>query len=435
MKERIIQFWKKKPAGQSLVEAALMFPILVLIMVGVIETSQLVLVQNRVSTAARSGARFGANGGEDVGILNVTLNTVTQTLPLEESEWDIWVIRGEVDDNRQIQPEDFTFTHVYGLGQTTLYTETNSITFTNELRLEIETTLMMDEDGGSDANSAGLRFVGVYNLHRLNSILGLDIVPSLAGYDTIRSYSVMRRQALSTSIDQSGGCKGVFPMGLEFGVRTITEPEYNAIVGQFTYPTGVNIPEWRDFPNQPPTGYTASLLEGREGYIYKFDFGTQARGFQWLKWNTNISGINGGGNILATALHWPGTSNDYMDHGDPPDPPNPGFGAYTFRGFAEAGDPDDRLFHNGDHVVIDTVSGGFGGFGVQNELNGHIDAKRVLRMMMWDISAPTNLGTLRADNFAAMRIRGYSASNNWLLLELYRLDDSCGQLVGGGPGG
>ena len=131
MKEQLLRHWKQKTAGQSLAEAAMIFPILVLLVVGLVEASQLVLVQNRVSTAARSGARFGANGGEDVGILNVTLNTVTQTLPLEESEWDIWVIRGEVDENRIIQPDDFTFTHVYGFGQTTLYTQTNTITFTN----------------------------------------------------------------------------------------------------------------------------------------------------------------------------------------------------------------------------------------------------------------------------------------------------------------
>ena len=101
---------------------------------------------------------------------------------------------------------------------------------------------------------------------------------------------------------------------------------------------------------------------------------------------------------------------------------------------AEAGDHTDRRYHNGDKVQIDTVSGGFGGFGVQARLNDHIDSRRVLRMMMWDVNQAQVPGTLKADNFAAMRVRGYSASSGWLLLELYRLDNSCGQLVGGGPG-
>ena len=71
-----------KHTGQSLVEVALFLPILIILLAGIVELSQLVITQNRVSNAARAATRFGANGGEDEGIVIVALDTVTQTLDI-----------------------------------------------------------------------------------------------------------------------------------------------------------------------------------------------------------------------------------------------------------------------------------------------------------------------------------------------------------------
>ena len=59
---------KQSQRGQSLVEVALFFPIFIILLAGLVEVSQLLITQNRVSSAARAGARFASNGGEDVGI-------------------------------------------------------------------------------------------------------------------------------------------------------------------------------------------------------------------------------------------------------------------------------------------------------------------------------------------------------------------------------
>ena len=429
--KKLIQFLRQSARGQSLAETALVMPILVLLIAGVIEASNLVLVQNRISTAARSGARFGANGGEDPGILNVTLNTVTQTLSLDPNIWDIWVVRAEVDDNRQIPADQFTFTHVYGSQMTTLYTETNTVTFTNDLRLQIEAQLRLNENNDPNADSSGLKVVGTYVLYEIDSILGLDVLPTLLNYRTIQGFSIMRRAAVATSIDQTEGCRGVFPIVLEQGVRTISQAEFDAIRPQFTYPTGINVPRWEDFPRQPPPGTTAPLLQGLEGYVFKFNAGNfTSRNFDWLKWNTNITALNGGGNLLATSLTWPGNSSDHQNRGDSPNPP-PGSWPYpfTFRGFAEAGDPEDNQLHGGDFIMRDGVSGGFGGLNVEQTLRSHIDSQRVLRMVLWDANGDSAEPRYRASGFAVFRIRGYSTSGGWLLMELYRLDLSCGQTI------
>jgi len=411
--KRIYQFLKRCQEGQSLVETALIMPILLLLMVGMVEVGHIVLVQNRVSTAARSGARFGANGGEDLGILNVTLNTITQTLTLDEDEWDIWIVRGSVDEFYNIPPEDFSFTHTYGSQMTKLFTETNTITFTNELRLRIQEQLRLDEDGGSGADSRGLNFVGVYALFNLNSILGLDVVETIAGYETAQALSVMRRSALGTSADQSAGCRGVYPIAIEEGVRTIDKEQYEDIMDEFTYPTLP--PDWNSFTGQPPDTQEP-LLAAKEGYIFKFNYNPyQPQGFDWLKWDERLQSQQGGG-ILATSMAWPGNSSDYQVYGDSP--------PEARRGYVDPMDPTDTQLHINNRLAKSPE--GFAA--VQGLLNSHIDTGRTLRTVIWRVGY-TDGPYYRATGFAVFRVIGYSTPGQWLLMELYRLDFSCGQVL------
>lgn len=429
--KRILYLFRQNQQGQGLVEAALIVPILLIIMIGVIEVSHLAITQNRLNTAARAGARFGANGGEDAGILQTHIWAITNTLPLDEAVWDIWVIRGNVDELRLIPPDEFSFTHVYGLGETQRFTDTNTVTFTNQLRLQIEEQLQLDVDNDPSGDSSGLRFVGVYSLHDVQTILGLDVIPDLVGLQTMRGYSVMRRAAVSAAVEQTTGCRGVFPIIVEQGVRTITQAEYDVIYPNFTYPTGFNRPTWNEFVRQPPAGTTVSLLDGIEGMVYKLNFdpdGFTPQSFNWLKWNTYLTGLSSG-NILATSLGWPGNSDDYDNHGDLPNAAPPDW-PHTYRGYAEVSNPTDKQLHGGDFVIEDNVSGSFGGLNVQTALQNHVNEERVLRMVLWDHSSLTSGGVqYQVSGFAIFRILGYS-SNNWILLQLIRIDNSCGQTIG-----
>lgn len=435
--KRLLHFFRRNQKGQSMVEAAVVLPILVILLAGVIEVSNLAIVQNKMNTAARAGARFGANGGEDVGILQSHIWAITNTISIDESIWDIWVLRGQVDELRQIPADQFTFTHVYGLGKTQEFTATNTITFTNNLRQKIQNDLLLDVDNDPSADSSGVRFVGVYSLHDVQTILGLDVLPNLVGLETMSSFSVMRMAAVTAAVNQTSGCRGVFPLAIEQGVRTLTEAEFIAnLNGQFTYPTGANQPQWNEFVRQPPAGTTVSLLDGIEGMVYRLNYGAfTSQRFDWLKWNQYITGLSSG-NILATSLTWPGNSDDYINHNDlPATPPDDGWG-FTYRGFAEDGDATDKQLHTGDFIDQDTVSTGFSGFGVEAALQDHISPDinsepRSLRMILWDYSSgggdPIQT-RYKASGFGIFKILGYR-TNSWILLQLVRIDGSCGQTV------
>ena len=57
--------------GQSLVEAALTFPLLFLLFFGIIEFSLVIFSYNTISNAAREGARYGIiHPGDTTGIVN-----------------------------------------------------------------------------------------------------------------------------------------------------------------------------------------------------------------------------------------------------------------------------------------------------------------------------------------------------------------------------
>lgn len=419
---RLITGNSTKERGQSLVEMAITAPILIIILVGLIEVAQLAVTQNKISTAARTAARFAANGGEDAGIRLVALRTVTQTLDLNSGVWDIWSIRATVGVTGSIPTDEFDFEHIYGAGQTEDYSLTNNPGFTDKLRQMIEDDLKKDgKEISVDDLGAGLEIVGVYILHDIESILGLNIMPNLLGFETITGYSVMRRASLADSIVQTSGCKGVFPFALEQSASSISKSEYISLT--FSYPTPK--PSWDSFSRQP--GSPTPLLSASEGNIFKLNLGNGPDSFNWLKWNTTINGINpppAGASILAASLYWPGNSGDYVDRGDSPE-------AGTFRGFAEVEDPDDHQLHVGDLVAQDSISGGIGGAGVAGVLQEHINNKRTLRVVLWDnseggfVTSPTN--SYRVDGFAIVRIRGYGP--DWLLVELFRLDNSCGQSV------
>ena len=55
----------KARRGQSLVEVALFFPIFIVLLAGVAEVANILVTQNRVTSAARAATRFGAHGGQD----------------------------------------------------------------------------------------------------------------------------------------------------------------------------------------------------------------------------------------------------------------------------------------------------------------------------------------------------------------------------------
>jgi hypothetical protein len=403
--------------GQSLVEVALFFPIFVILLAGLVEVSQLLVTQNRVSSAARAAARFASNGGQDEGIPTTILNTVTQTLETDESLWDIWSIRATINANGT----DFTqwqFTHVYGISNTVRAPSVDE----DEIRSQVLDELRRDENQATAEGIANnLQIVGTYAIHDVDSILGLDAMSQLAGFSSINALSVMRITANTQNV--TNGC-AAFPIAVSGGTRSVTAPGTGSspypAANEFSYPT-TNRPTYNTFVNHRPD---EPLDSAREGYIFRLPNGTGNGNFDWLVWN---QGISDSAANLAASLDWPGNSTNYTlcptcgglaVAGS-------GFGGIV-RGYIEPGDVTDQTIHVDDWVLRSVVPISSGS--VQTALQEHIQLDRTLRLIVWDTYDNTHppYGRYQISGFAVFRIIGYS--NSWILAEFIRWDNSCGQV-------
>ncbi|GAB4268213.1 MAG: hypothetical protein Kow0080_10950 [Candidatus Promineifilaceae bacterium] len=419
-----------KNKGQSLVEVALFLPIFVLIIAGLVEVSQLVITQNRVSTASRAAARFGANGGEDDGMVTVALNSVTQTLDLDESVWDIWAIRVEFDGTGVIDDSKWQFNHVYGQGLTSGYASVDE----NAIKAEVQQQLQTDQFGNTDqANAQNLKAVGVLIIHDVESILGLDAFPALQGFNSVRALNIMRISGLE--IEQTNGCSA-FPIAVEDGIRNVTQATFPT---NFDYPTGSNIPTLDDYPNTPKDASSYDLRNAKEGVLFFIRQGSGSGNFGWLRWN---QAINPSAGTLSDSLTWPGDSTDYSDHGD-----GGNFnliagwgGNYIPRGYVEPGDPTDQSLNVGDWVAASTGAVASVGSTNCNGANGCpmkelVDKNSAIRVIVWSADDPAQTGVndrYLISGFVVMRIVGYHLSNgggSWVLAEFVRWDESCGQVI------
>ncbi|MCB8966146.1 MAG: pilus assembly protein, partial [Ardenticatenaceae bacterium] len=274
MKQSTQQHRTHREKGQSLVEVALFLPIFIIILAGLIEVSQLVITQNRVSQAARVSSRFGANGGQDEGMMIVALNSVTQTLLMDEGNWDMWVVRGTVNDDGD-DFSDWEFNHVYGISNTLDFTQVNEA----EIQTEILTDLQSNMNPSDYASLVGgMQVVGLYTLHDIESILGLDAMPWLQGFYTIRGFSFMRQTG--ETVVQTNGCTA-FPIAVHEDIRSVNPPGSGGNpyppASAFTGPP--TPPAYTDFIYHTPD---VPLSEAHEGDVYLIYNGFGAGNFGWL---------------------------------------------------------------------------------------------------------------------------------------------------------
>lgn len=414
--------------GQSLVEVALFFPIFIILLAGLVEVSQLLITQNRVSSAARAGTRFGANGGQDEGMVDVALNNVTQTLQTDSGVWDLWTIRAEVNEDAT-GFDEWTFTHVYGISNTVRAPSVSEAAIRqrvlDELRQDEFNNNATDNNGVSIA--ANLQIVGTYAIHDVDSILGLDAMSQLAGFSSLDALSIMRITATGQNV--TNGC-AAFPIAVHEGARSVSAPG----TGSNPYPNAGDF----DYPNNPPPYQSFSahdddvaLRDAQEGDVFKVQNGFGNGNFGWLAWN---EGIAANANTLAGSLGWPGDSTDYNDHNDGGSlNAIAGWGEnYVPRGYIESGDVTDQSLHVGDWVAANT--GSVNSNSVRDTIAGHIDLDRALRLIVWNNAEQQgNNGRYEITGFAIFRIIGYSLSQNndgsWILAEFLRWDDSCGQVT------
>ena len=424
---------KHKQHGQSLVEVALFFPIFIILLAGLVEVSQLIVTQNRISSAARAGTRFAANGGENVGVANVVLNTVTQTLEVDPTLWDLWVIRGKVNQNGD-GIIDWEFEHEYGISNTVRSSSINPTDIQNRILEELQ----QDQNKVTDnALASDIEFVATYAIHDVDSILGLSALPQFNGFMSRDALSVMRVTATGNEVTK--GC-AAFPIAVYEGIRSVTDPDDGEAsaydfpnASDFTYPSS-NRPTYNQYFNHVDN---QSLLDAKEGYVYRIYNGPGGGNFGWLHWN---QAITANAPNLAESLAWPGNSTDYNDYNDSVSngslgPINGWGGDFKPRGYIEPGNVTDQALHLDDNVAGDT--GVVNSKAVRDALDEHVQLDRTLRVIVWDSSTGTGDNTIYhiddQNGFAIFRIIGYNLSQNWILAEFIRWDNSCGQVASTGP--
>ncbi|MCA9959521.1 MAG: pilus assembly protein [Anaerolineales bacterium] len=415
MKQSTQQHHTHREKGQSLVEVALFLPIFIIILAGLIEVSQLVITQNRVSQAARVSSRFGANGGQDEGMMIVALNSVTQTLLMDEGNWDMWVVRGTVNDDGD-DFSDWEFNHVYGISNTLDFTQVNEA----EIQTEILTDLQSNMNPSDYASLVGgMQVVGLYTLHDIESILGLDAMPWLQGFYTIRGFSFMRQTG--ETVVQTNGCTA-FPIAVHEDIRSVNPPGSGGNpyppASEFTGPA--NPPAYTDFIYHTPD---VPLSEAHEGDVYLIYNGFGTGNFGWLLWNT---GQQGDANTLNDSMSWPGDSNDYTNAGNCNNNCVTPLYPHDVRGYVNPDDTSDISLQIGDWIPANT--GVSNSSAIRTTLNGHIGLDRQLRVIVWGESRQQGSnGAYRVSGFAVFRLHGYSLQHSWILAEFIRWDTSCGQ--------
>ena len=413
---------QRKQLGQSLTEVALFLPLFIVLISGLAEVGQYLLTANRVSTAARASARFAANGGQDEGVRDIALNTVTQTLPLDEDLWDLWSIRGSVNVSGTGFNDDWAFEHIYGVGATETYSEVNEVALQKMVLDELQ-----KDDTGTEQQviAAGVEFAGSYVSYDAESILGLN--QFLGEFFTVTDLNIMRTFPYEPN---TNGCTA-FPIMVGDGVRSVTDPDDDSDVetdfpdaDQFHHPA--DPPSYGDFTLHDPN---LPFESASEGDVFYLKLGSGSGSFGWAFWNTYNSA---NAPDLAASLSWPGNSTDYTSEGSGPWPQELVDQYGTDKpvvGYINPNDITDSSLGLTDLVSVKT--GSVNSSDVNAALVSHIDNERVLRVMVWDESVGTGVNTTyKIKRFVLVRLIGYrlqGGNDSWILAEFIRIDESCGQ--------
>jgi hypothetical protein len=200
--------------GQSLVETAIILPILLIILVGIVELGFALANQMTVTTAGREGARFGTRFGAtndsvaNDAILGVVHETSSRLFSLDETQADVFVVRAKTDDTGHIDAsaDDFGAAS-YWVPETLQDSPNIDGTLVEPARIEADLQ-----------NEPDLAVIVVQVFYDHRSVLGLPLVANLSDQIPISTYTVMR---IEPSQARANCC--LYPLALKLErVETLT---------------------------------------------------------------------------------------------------------------------------------------------------------------------------------------------------------------------
>lgn len=428
--------------GQSLVETALFLPVLLLLIAGAVEVSNLLVTQNRVTTAARVATGYGAANfsGDDWtnadwpgAMVRVAFNNVTDTLDLSPQLWDIWTIKATLNP----AGDDF-------VQWTAVHAHVGAVV-SDATWQSMETKIKSDILAALNPDEEGLEIVATVAFHNRSSILGLDYF-NLGPLTRVRGLSVMR-----VDTKPPYAACGAFPIAVSASNRSVYP------VGHFGGDIPQGYEEWPfdpsapgNFNNQqyhwygksdsPPAPYPQYTTMGPDGeyplntpgvllpeatrgdlFLTKQSSESAGGGFGWLRWN--IDPASGNATTLAYNLQYP--PPDDQPYYNPP---------YS----------DDGL---GQGDILGIATGSMNPALVRTRMRALTDAEgRTVRLIVFTPPTPEfNYGDEYGDSqgtiltggandqyelygFVLVRILGWylPGNNDWLVFEFIRFEESCG---------
>lgn len=432
VKQRISQ------QGQSLVETALFLPILIFLIAGAVEVSNLLIVQNRLTTAARTAAGFGAANydladwpGTASAMGQVALNTVTETLALDSQMWDIWSISARTNAEGT-GFDEFVATHSYGDNVVLTDAEWTAI----EAEVQSDMLSELQSTGGDTAKN--LPVVAAVTYHNIDTILGLPVW-QWTGLQTLRGLTVMRigeREPyggcpllpITVRLDQYSAYPSNWPQGVQLnetkypGDPVALFPSTSNPNGGWQYPNPD--PQYVNTATAPALNTTTfinnwpgvPLADARPGYIYLArQEGPPNGNFGWLSWDgeANAQSLSESltfpGNFLEK---YPGGDADMGTTGDPP--------------FEKTGDGDGTLE---EYEWLENVDGNV--VSMADLIRGYVDSQQPIAVVLFDETngLSGNNASYRVRGFVVVKLIGYSFQgsnpNKWIMFEFINWGSKC----------
>ncbi|MDT8305212.1 MAG: TadE/TadG family type IV pilus assembly protein [Anaerolineae bacterium] len=187
--------------GQSMTETALFLPIIILLLAGAVEVSNLLVTQNRVTTASRVATGFAAANvheedwlivdppsGWPAQVAQVARNNVTETLDLDPVRWDIYTVKARLGENADFDGAtggEWDSYHAWGVEQTF------SQSAWDAAEAVIQHDIIEALNDTETVPAEGLELVATVAYHDRHSLLGLDAF-NLGPFTRIRGLTVMR---------------------------------------------------------------------------------------------------------------------------------------------------------------------------------------------------------------------------------------------------
>mgnify|MGYP001078632305 CR=1 FL=1 len=415
-----------RAGGQSLAETAIFLPVIIIMLLGVVEVSNLLVTQNRITAASRAATGFGATNftGEEwkdedawsSAMVRVARNNVTDTLDLDEKRWDIWTIRASVNDMGD-GFDKWTAVHAFGTGSVMTPAEWES----DNVQGDVLTAL---RQSGDDLTK-DLEIAATVAYHDRQSLLGLKAF-NLGELTRIRGLNVMR----VAPKPGTAGC-ALFPISVYHENVSLYPENYAGTMkaggveydpGAWDYPAnpGAYNDDPRDHSGFPRATAGTLFANAKPGDIFEARqtaYPATLGAFGWLSWDGDTAAGD-----LEASMTYPG--NLSLDSSPPEGMVN----------YDNPHDPYDLVPNDGDWVQGSV--GNMNSNALRTLLQDYIDDGDRIQIVVFDevYEIPGSGGAnydYKISDFAIVRLIAYknTTSDKRLLLEFISWGKECkGQL-------